>query len=856
MLKKGIILFIFLTFILWLPLSGQVPIMRFTDPLKDKSLSSDITTSITQDSSGFIWVGTIDGLNCFNGDKINQYKYNINDSTSLVNNTINTMFVDRSGRLWVGTMLGVCIYNKNYDNFITIASEKDFAGLGSTQITSINQNKNGDILISAGNSIYSFNKTSRLFELVFKVPAGNINKFIIDENNNLWIGTSDEEGLIYYNVSEDKETAFLYSETDKNTISNNNIRDLDIFENRIWIATYGGGINAIDLKTFEIKRYPPPDQYAGYITSTYVDNKNNLWTCDHTGLKIYDKENDYFFGYYPLEADDQSIKSSIVEIYQDRQGNYWTIHASGGIGLRTTPKGFLKYDKNPNNYWHTSSNNTTAIEFDAKGNWWIGNGFNGIDIFDWNYGYIRTYNDDPSNPFSLGQGGILDIFKDKNGTMWIGTNIGGLQYYNENEDRFYSYLNDPENLNSIASNDIRSIVQDKEGNLWVVAHGKGIDQFNIDEGIFHHYTNAKNKLANDWAFQALFDSEENLWVATAWGLSKLHEGSDTFESFYNLPSDTNSISHNQVNFLFEDSKKQLWIGTSGGLNKYIPETNNFIRYNPGFTSNNISAIQESEGFIWISTPKGISRFNSETEEVYNFDEKDGLLEGGYHARSVARNGENNIFFGGIEGLTVFNPGEIIFNTKIPDVFITGLQVYYEPVNTYGKGSVLNKQITYTDKLTLKHNQNVLSFEFISNNLVNFEKNMYKYKLEGLDKDWIDIGNENKATYSHLQPGKYTFKVIASNNDNVWNETGASLQIRILNPWYLKWWFKIIIGIITISTIFLMYHLRTASLQKRNKWLALKVDERTQKLFTKNELLKKRTNELNSTNKMLEIRHNV
>lgn len=842
-----------ITFFLYLQIvaAGQVLDMQFMYPITDKNFTGSNATSVTQDSLGFIWIGTNSGLFCYNGKKTTRYIYEISDTTSLISNNVNKLYVDTSGNLWVATNYGLCIYNKYYDNFNWKASEGNYAGLENLQISSVNQNSKGQVFVSSGQFIYTFN--SERFEPFFKIETGNVNEFIFDKNDNLWIAASDDGGLTFYNIAEKKVEKFVHINNDNNSLSNNTIRDIVLQGNKLWIATYGGGINMLNLDTRIFKRYSPPDEYAGYVTYTYLDNDNNIWTCDLTGIKLYDKQNDYFHGFYTIAENPTSIKSSAVAIYQGKQGNYWTIHAPGGLGQCSVQKGFLRYDKNPAKFWHTSDNNTTAIEFDSKGNWWIGNGFNGIDIFDWERGKVRTYHNDIKNPYSLGKGGVACIYNDKNQTMWIGTNFGGLQYYHESGDRFYSYLHDPDNPNSIANNDVRSVTEDNDGNLWLVTHGNGIDKFNKSDKIFSHYTFSKNNLANDWAFQVLFDSNENIWVATAWGISKLKKGADTFQNYFQS-SDTNSINNNVVNCIYEDSKNQLWFGTEEGICRYNAKHDNFTRIIPGFASTNISAIEEdSNNLLWISTTEGISSFNPETGMVFNFDISDGLTDGSFQRRSVNQSTENQIFFGGIGGFISFNPNELKYNRVKPQVVFTELQLAYQPVKTYGNESVLKKHINYTDELVLKHDQDVISFEFVATNLINADRNKFKYILEGADKDWIFSNTENKVTYSHIPPGKYTFKVIASNNDNIWNETGKSIKIRIQPPWWLSWWFKSAAFILVVILVFAVYYLRTASLRKQKHNLERQVLQRTTVLHEKNILLKNQAEKLTETNLLLENR---
>ncbi len=820
--------------------NAQVLDMHFISPIKDKSFEKNNVSCIAQDSIGYIWIGTEHGLYKFNGSNLLSYHFKVSDTTSLVDNNIIQLYVDKKGDLWIVTMFGICVYQKTYDNFKYIANEANFAGLESLQVSSIQEDQAGEIYVATGNTVYKYDKSVGAFHVFYKIGEGSISQFIFDNNNNLWIAALGNWGLTFYNPSENKVERFTHDKNNSNSISSNSVKDIVLQGNLLWIGTDGTGVNSFNLETRKFKRYSLPDSYAGYTLKTYVDKDNYFWSCDLTGIKLYDKQNDYFLGYYGNTDDGTSLRSSVTSFFQDRQGNYWVGYSPGGVDMRVVPKGFQKYSDNPGKSWHFSGNNITAIEFDSNGNWWLGNGFNGIDIFNWQTGEINTYHYDSSDAFSLGKGGVSSIYRDRNNTMWIGTNFGGLQYYDRAKDRFYSYKNDPNDSSSIANNDVRSIVEDKEGNLWIVVHGKGIDRFNTKGSKFYHYNSANNNLANDWAYQVLFDSEENLWVATAWGISKLLKGEETFETSFYLPNDSNTISSNVINCLFEDSKNQIWLGTTGGLCKYRSETNNYQRFYADLLVESINAIEEdTKGNLWMSTNDGIIKFNPETKEILSFDESDGLLGGIYHVRSVAKGEDNNLFFGGIDGMTVFDPADLKFNTEKPEVIITGFNLFYEPVNTYGNNSVLKKHISETDIIELNSDQNIIGFEFIATNFINAEKNRFKYKLEGVDKDWVDNANSNVANYTQLQPGRYTFRVIASNNDNVWNNKGASLEILINPPWWQTIWFKIIVLFSVVFVLYLVIRQRMAKLIRQKTQLEEMVLERTNTLNEKNILLEKR-----------------
>lgn len=825
---------------LWLVGNGQVLDMSFTTPFNDKTFESKSIRSISQDQRGFLWIGTNEGLYCFNGKQLSAYYFNYSDSTSLVENNIKKIFVDKSGILWVGTNVGLCIYNQTLDNFIRIADENNYAGLENLQVSSIKQNQTGDMFVAVGSTINKYNRETGLFSEYFKVENGNINEFIFDENDNLWIAVSENGGLIFARKGGNNVEQFLFDPKNTNSISSNNVIDIALIDDRLWIGTYGAGVNALNIETRKVKRYIHDDPYSVYTRDVYVDNKQNIWTCDLTGLKLYDKQNDQFFGYYGNIENEYTLKSSVVCMYEDRQGNYWIGYNPGGVSLRSVPKGFEKYDKIESKLWHTSDNNITAIEFDASGDWWLGNGFNGINIFDRQNGTIKTYNYSSSDNYSLGQGGVACIYRDKKNTMWVGTNFGGLQHYNQSEDRFYSYRNNPDNGNSIANNDVRSIVEDSNRDLWIVTHGKGIDRFNKNSEVFYHYTNKQNNLSNDWVFQVLVDSNENLWAATAWGVGKLAKGESQFVNYIHSPNDTNSICDNQVNCLFEDSNNRIWLGTINGLCEYRKSTNDFVRYSVDMQGENISGIQEDKnGYLWVSTNEGITRLNPKTREVLNFDESDGLLKGAYNKNAVAKSENKTIFFGGLDGVSVFDPEQLVFNKEQPKVYITGLNLFYKPVNRYGEKSILKKHISETREITLKYDQNLISLEFVASNLINPEKNKYKYKMEGVDRDWVDSGSENVAVYSQLQPGKYTFRIIASNNDNVWNTDGASLKIVIQPPWWQTWWFKLVVSLSVILLLVLFVRQRMAKLIKQKNHLEEMVLERTNVLNEKNIILEKR-----------------
>ncbi|MBN2611697.1 MAG: hypothetical protein JXB00_09090 [Bacteroidales bacterium] len=832
----------------------QVPALKFSTLPNENNLSGSYATCIAQDTLGFIWIGTTDGLNRFNGYDFKVYKTKPDDQNSIISNNIFCLYNDSRGRLWIGTNYGLCMYNPLFDSFTRVSTGDNPSGLETFYIYFINEDSEKNFYVAAGNSIYRYNDKQKVFSEIISLGNYPVNSFIFDEQNNIWIGAGNEGGLYFYNTIDKNLVRYTADDNNPNSLSNNNVMSLAMHNGILWLTTSGGGINSLDLNNMNFKKYPISGPYEAYGKYLYIDRNNYLWQCDLTGVKVYNKSTDSFLGYYHNEADPYSIKKNVVSIFQDKQGNYWTTHTPGGVGISYVPRGFSGFDTNPQGYWTTSNENISAICEDVNGNLWLGNPNNGIDIFYWNKGEIKTYINNPSDKYSLGSGAVFAIFRDSKNTMWTGTYFGGLQYFDKNTGRFISFTHNPEDTNSIAGNDVRYIAEDSDGNLWLVVHGKGVDKFNIKEKKFTHYNAANNNLSNDWTYHVLCDHEDNIWVASVWGLNRLKKGEQVFENYLTNDNDTNSLTGNEIISLYQDKDKILWIGTTNGLNLYDQKTNSFKRISLNAASNHICAIlDDREGNIWVSTLKGLVRFNPKSGKSLEFDKNDGLLADEFNARSAYKNNENGLFFGSIKGVNVFNPDNLKINKTEPKVIISGIRLFYEEVTDYSRHSVLQKHITYTDTLILKYKQNIITFEFLSLNMIHTDKNQYEYMLEGFDRKWNLARNKREASYTNLNPGKYTLKVRASNNDGIWNYEGTSLFIRILPPWYMTWWFYLICALFVSGSFVLFYLYRTAQLRKQKHILRQRVEERTRQLTEINKILKAQTDDLNDTNALLEER---
>ncbi|MFO7655488.1 MAG: two-component regulator propeller domain-containing protein [Bacteroidales bacterium] len=832
----------------------QVHDLKFYSLPNENNLSGSFTTSIAQDTLGYIWIGTTNGLNRFNGYDFKVYKKKQNDINSLVSNNIFNLFTDSKGRLWIGSGFGLCIYNPLYDSFTRVASTDDSSGLECLYIKYINEDRHKNLYVAAENKIYIFNEARNMFSEIISLESYFIKTFLFDLQNNLWIGTGDEGGLFCYNILNKSLIRYIADNNNTNSLSNNNIVSLALRDGILWMTTLGGGINSLNLNNKIIKRYPFGESYESFGRSMYLDKNNYLWQCDLTGIKLYDESTDSFFGYYFNETDPFSIKKTAVSIFQDRQGNYWTLHSPGGVGISYIPRGFYGSGANSSEYSIPSNENISAISEDIQGNLWLGMYNNGVDVINGLLHEKITYYNDPSDKQSFGRGSVYTIFRDSEDVMWAGTYFGGLQYFDPTTSRFFSFTHVPGDSGSIACNDVRSVAEDSKGNLWLAVHGKGVDKFNKKDRKFSHFNASKNNLSNDWAYQVLCDHEDNIWVATVWGLNRLKKDEKLFENYISDENDTSSLTGNEVLSLYQDKDKNIWIGTTNGLNFYDKNTNAFKRINLNSSCNHICAIlDDREGNIWVSTLKGLVWFNLKSGKSLEFDKNDGLFAGEFNVRAAYKNNENVLFFGNIKGVNYFNPDSLKINKTIPKVIISGIKLFYEEVTDYSPNSILQKHISYTDTLILKYMQSIITFEFLALNLIHADKNQYEYMLEGFDPKWNRSGNRREASYTNLNPGKYTFRVRASNNDGLWNYEGASIYLRILPPWYRTWWFYTLCVLFISGSFIFIYLYRTAQLRKQKNLLSQKVDESTRQLKEINKLLKAQTTDLNNTNALLEER---
>ncbi|WP_010662820.1 ligand-binding sensor domain-containing protein [Marinilabilia salmonicolor] len=834
---------------------GQAQKLFFKSIPAQKQLSSQFTTSITQDKNGYIWIGTIDGLNRYDGHDMHVYRNNEEQNTGLGNNNIQTLYADSKNRVWVATAWGVSVYIPEIDTFKMIASAESPNGLDFTVINQIAENRNNEIMVASGSSIYQYNELKKQFVPVIELEGGEIASFCFGSNNDLWVGQNEAGGIHHFRHNkkyEERQLPGWISESQAKTLNEFEITDLVYNDSLLWLSTRGNGITQFNFINKTTNRFLTED-YNAFVIDIYVDKQGFLWTCDYAGLKRYNPEKSTFVDYYEEPDGSNNVKKNPIAIFQDRQLNYWVIYSEKGFDFSQKERGFQLFDATPESYWPLGDENVYSIAEDRHGNLLTG-GFNGgITVFQWSEGTVSHFMADSKNPASLAEGSIFDLHLDNENDMWVASYSGGLQKYNPRTNGFISYSHDSNDPESIAGNDIRAIEEDTHGNFWLAVHGVGIDYFNKKTGTFTHYTTKNSNLSIEWTNHILLDSENNLWVATSNGLNRMNADTDTFKVYLSYGNDSRkSIKSNDVICIHETPDSTIWVGTTFGLYSYSPETDDFTFHSENFNNQYICSIEHDiNGNLWVSTHGGIRQFNPENNQVFNFDKSDGLQANDFNLKSSYRDGKGNLFFGGPEGLNSFDPTKIKYNLIPPTVVFTDLKIFNESVDDYGNDSPLARHISYADTITLDHSDKFFSISFTAINFINPSRNRFAYKMEGFEDRWHYIGNKREATFTNLFPGTYTFHVKAANNDGIWNEKGSSIIVKVKPPWYMTIWFQISMIVLLFIVIYLVVRIRTRILRHQKVALTALVKERTKRLNERNVSLKKRTVELDDINQELE-----
>jgi ligand-binding sensor domain-containing protein/signal transduction histidine kinase len=833
-IKIIVILILFLI----LPLFNFAQDIRFEHLTTNEGLSHSWVSCIYQDNQGFMWFGTFDGLNKFDGYDFIVYQHDVNNPNTLPSNVIRSICEDHSGNLWIATMEGLCFYDRRKDIFINYNKGNGY-DLENLNIWNIFYDSRRLLWIGTNHvGLYQYDpsKNQQVYfpyneNDITSLSHSNVRQVFEDSKGHLWIATNN--GLNIFNHETNTFTRIIHDEKNNQSIIGNTISAItEDSEGNLWFACYGYGLSTIhvdDIHTKSFINYQHNPKISSSLASNlvlslYPDKNDGLWIgTENGGLDLLKKGETTFMHFKYDQNDPNSLNNnSIYTIYKDNAGDIWIGTYAGGVNIIKHKKQAFKHFKNlPGKPHSLSSNAVWKFHEDMGGNIWIATD-GGLNKYSPKTGYFECYNSTNSN---LNSDALLTVYIDSENDVWIGTWAGGISRFSRETKLFETFTSENSNL---SNNNVFDIGEDEEGNLWLATH-RGLNKYNKRKKTFIYYSVRNSTIPNNFLEVLLVDHKNHILIGSSDGFLIFNPETETFNSYTSDPKNNSYISNNFITSIFNDGDSIVWIGTIDGLNRLNRKTDQITRYfkSDGLISNLIFAIEkDDEDCLWISANDGISRFNLKTEQFKNFTKDDGLQGKTFIKKSsyIAKNGI--IYFGGDNGFNQLDPKEVIENKAIPPIVITDFQIFNKPVKVGVDHSPLNEHISFTKELTLSYKQSVFSFKYAALNYISSSKNQYAYMLEGFNPDWNYVGTGRVATYTNINPGKYMFRVKGSNNDGYWNKKGTAVKIIITPPFWGTWWFRLIIILLVVLVIVIGHKIRTARILAYNRELEQHVKERT------------------------------
>lgn len=830
---------------------GQRANLKFEHIGREQGLSQLYVTAILQDSKGFIWFGTLDGVNKYDGYKFTSYRSNAADKNSISSNHINEIIEDSKGNIWIATSKGLNKFNREKENFTRYLPNKtDPHAISSGSVISIVEDAQGNLWVGCsgdgkakgGLNLYEPKKNQ--FTFYGSKSSDALESFVttdllIDSYQNLWI--SHQNGLDVFDLRNKIFTDhYEHVTTDKGSLAATNVKSIYLDSNdNLWVATRTAGLDKFDYstKTFLHYRHKAGDANSlpsDAVLSVAEDNLKNLWIgTENSGLSILNPNTMKFDNHLNDPNDDASLHNNFIQkICRDAKGGMW-LGTAGGVD-------FFNPDNNIFTHYRRSTGGLNCslifcIREDSKGNLLIATDGGGLNIYDKSADEFTYLKHQPGNKNSICGDNVITVLEDSYQNLWIGTWNDGITVYNKEKNTYKHYKHDPYDPRSLGGIHPWVMYEDSKKNVWIGTFGGGLSLYDRDTDSFIRFQwDSKNPNAiSSNAISSIFeDSKGSLWIGTlTGGLCVIDRNTHTFKTFLH-DSTRNSISDNEVNNIYEDSIGNFWIGTNAGLNHFDRRSGIFTHFTEkdGFENNGIKAIlPDTKGNLWVSTNSGISRFNVKTKEIKNFRISINW-ESLTHSALKTSNGE--IYFGGLDGLIKFFPDSVKDIAYDPPIVFTSFEIFNNIVPIASDAhpdSPLKKSITETKEITISYKESVISFEFASLNYTDEQKKQYSYTLEGFDKDWNNIGVQRTATYTNLDPGEYILKVRGMNNEGQWSAHTAELKLIITPPFWRTWWFRTLAAALSAGIAFGWYRYRFNSINRQKRELEKQVKKHTSEL---------------------------
>ena len=829
--------------------------LRFDHKGRSAGLSQSFVTSMIQDRTGFLWFGTQEGLNRYDGYSFETYTYVVSDDTSLSHDSVKVVFEDSAGVLWVGTEGGgLSRLDRATGRFTHYRHDPDDdSTLSSDRVRAIVEDTEGRFWIGTdGGGLNLFDRstgTAARFPLadaargIDGLAAAQVRSLAEGAPGTLWIGT-DGGGLSRLDIAAGSYLHYRReSPEEKRVLGDDRVRALHYdSQGRLWIGTYESGLYRLDVDETALRNWRHSDDSPLSIGSDQIwaiseAGDGSIWVGTDQGLSEYYSAEDHFVTYRHDAADPFSLAHDrVLSILHDSSGVLWVGTYDGLSHWNTRASSFGHYSETTAAGSKISEQVVTSFAEDPSGKIWIGTYGGGLNLFDPRTADFQHFRNDPDDSGSLSGDRVMALRVDRSGGLWVGTMAAGLNHRPAGSERFLRYRHDPADPRSLSADAVTHVYEDSAGSMWISSYRGGLNRLDPSRSGFTRYRanpGDPESLPEDRVLAVLEDSLGMFWVATdGGGLAQLDRDSGKLSTIRHDPLVGDSLSSDHIWHLSEGPDGNLWIATQGGgLNLWTAEDRaanreRFFRLTEdrGLASDiAYGALVDEQGFLWISTNSGLSRYDAESQTLQNYNESHGLQDE-FNQGALFKTSTGELYFGGVQGFNVFDPAEINRKSEPPPVVLTKILKANREIPT-------DVPLNELSQIEIGHNDHVIAFEFAALDFADTERNQYMYRLEGFDPKWVEIGNLRRATYTNLPAGHYTFRVRASNNDGVWNNDGVSLPVVVHPPpWFTVWAY---IGYGILGLALLLYYLRhqrrkrdhAIALAQANRGLTREIEER-------------------------------
>jgi signal transduction histidine kinase/ligand-binding sensor domain-containing protein/AraC-like DNA-binding protein len=794
-------------------------------------LSDTQIQCISQDKKGFMWFGTPYGLNKYDGNGFTQYLHNPSNKKTIDHNNVTSIFEDSSQRMWIGTESSLNYFNRTIGVFENVIKKQE--GIYRSEmgaVKKIAEDEQGRLWLARTHGLQVYdpnNKTIRTF-----LPKdedngflGEIGDLIIDKKGKLWVATM--VGIRYFDRNSFKFSNPLndFSPSPPVTV----LFESRILEDRkggLWCATRGVGLQKYQSFNGTWKRYQYSANLKNGLSSNFIndiieDKQGNIWIATgRSGLDFFDPISEKFTNFSKSRIKkNRLISNALSRLFIDKEQQLWIGTWHNGLDYLNRNSDFLHYSMD-GTAMSLSSNNVMGIADAEKGNLWVGlDDGGGLEYIDRERNKITSIKIPADKQFTdYGEQSVKSMIKSRTGDLWIGT-MNGLYTYNPNTKSWQSFRHDPNNVNSVNSGFVNAILEDHLGNIWVATRAQGLSKYDVQSKTWSRLVDKEEAYRNFKGIVLLYEGHENIiWVGTEQnGLWSFNPATNK-PAFYKNITDQNHNAKLGISAIFENTSNQLFIGTNGNGLQIIDKDSQRIKTVTeleGLSGNMVFGIIESKKGLWISTNKGLSIYSAKKGILMNYYSQNGLQKGTFFKKSFTKLSTGEFCFGGINGLNVFDPSKLPIETKKVSLEITRLLLFNKKTATWSYSNTLIDHFKPSDVLTLSYKEPVFKFMFTALSYDDSRNNYYAYRLYPYEKIWQQAGNKREANYANLPAGEYTFQVKTSRSEKQWYNDFKSIKVTIETKPWLTWWAYIMYTIMALSCIYFLRKFEMARIFTRN-----------------------------------------